>query len=224
MDTLERFVADVKSVDPRATGQPLQTYYASWQMQQSYIHAACYALVAILIAVLLDFGNVRDTLLAVLPMVVGMVQMFGLMGLFEIPLNAANMIVLPLLLGIGLDTGVHMVHDFRCQTGRYRVSPSTAVSVLITALTTVVGFGSLMIADHRGLQSLGRVMTIGAACCLFTSLVMLPALLTWITARRESPPSDVVEPRRVPNRLLDQDQQGVGVVGLADVIRAAGRP
>lgn len=184
MAALEKFVHDVKRVDPAATGKPLQTYYASHQMQRSYIHAACYALVAITIAILLDFGNLRDSLLALLPMALGVVQMFGLMGLFGIPLNAANMIVLPLLLGIGLDTGVHMVHDFRSQPGPYRVSSSTAVAVLITALTTIVGFGALMIASHRGLASLGRVMTIGATCCLFTSLVVLPALLTWLSRNR----------------------------------------
>jgi uncharacterized protein len=189
MAALDKFVGDVKRVDPQATGKPLQTYYASRQMQRSYIHAACYALIAITIAILLDFGSLRDSLLALLPMALGVVQMFGLMGLFDIPLNAANMIVLPLLLGIGLDTGVHMVHDFRTQKGRYRVSSSTAVAVLITALTTTVGFGALMIAGHRGLQSLGRVMTIGATCCLCTSLVTLPALLTWLSRNRK-PQSD----------------------------------
>lgn len=146
MAALEKFVQDIKRVDPTATGKPLQTYYASRQMQQSYIHAACYALVAITIAILLDFGSLRDSLLALLPMALGVVQMFGFMGLFDIPLNAANMIVLPLLLGIGLDTGVHMVHDYRAQSGPYRISGSTAVAVLITALTTIVGFGA---ADDR---------------------------------------------------------------------------
>jgi hypothetical protein len=183
MADLERFVTDVKRVDPHATGQPLQTYYASTQMQQSYLLAAAYALVAVSIAVLLDFGNLRDALLSLAPMVLGVVQMFGLMGWFDIPLNAANMVVLPLLLGIGLDTGVHVVHDFRCQGASYRIHRSTAVAVLITALTTIVGFGSLMLASHRGLESLGRVMTIGATCCLATSIVVLPALLTWLSRR-----------------------------------------
>ncbi|HBO42763.1 MAG TPA: hypothetical protein DD670_02255 [Planctomycetaceae bacterium] len=65
------------------------------------------------------------------------------------------------------------------------MSPSTASAVLITSLTTIVGFGSLMIANHQGLQSLGRVLTIGVSSCLFSSLVMLPALLTWATRHRK---------------------------------------
>jgi len=65
------------------------------------------------------------------------------------------------------------------------MSPGTAVAVLVDALTTLVGFGSLMIATHQGLQSLGRVLTLGVTCCLFTSLVMLPALLTLLTKNRK---------------------------------------
>lgn len=177
MDAMEQFVRDVRSVDPRATGNPLQTYEASRQMKNSYIQAAWYTLAAILVVLMFDFCSAGFTLLAMVPLALGMLQMFGILGLLDIPLNPANMIVLPLLLGIGIDDGVHVVHDFRRQGCRYRIGPSTANAVLITSLTTMVGFGSLMIADHRGLQSLGRVLTIGVSCCLFSSLVILPAIL-----------------------------------------------
>ena len=184
MDELEEFVREVRSVDPHATGTPIQTYEASRSMRKSYETAAVYALLAIVVLLLLDFRDIRFALLAMLPLGAGMIQMFGLLGALGIPLNPANMIVLPLILGIGVDDGVHVVHDFRRQRGPYHMSPSTASSVLITSLTTMVGFGSLMIASHRGLQSLGRVLTIGVSCCLFTSLIMLPALLRWVTRYR----------------------------------------
>ena len=137
----------------------------------------------------LDFKSLRYALLAALPLGVGVLQMFGLLGVLDIPLNPANLIALPLILGIGVDYGVHIVHEFREQKGPYRMSPGTAVAVLVDALTTLVGFGSLMIASHQGLQSLGRVLTLGVTCCLFTSLIMLPALLTWITRNRAVPRS-----------------------------------
>jgi hopanoid biosynthesis associated RND transporter like protein HpnN len=181
MDDLERFVCDVKHIDPAATGQPLQTYYASRQMQQSYLLAALYALVAVSVVLLLDFQSTRCMLLALLPMALGLTQLLGVMGWLNVPLNPANLIVLPLILGIGIDDGVHVVHDFRRQRGRYRLSTSTAAAVLITSLTTMMGFGSLMLAGHRGLQSLGRVLTIGVCCCMVTSLVLLPAVLAWAT-------------------------------------------
>lgn len=73
------------------------------------------------------------------------------------------------------------------------MSPSTAVAVLVDSLTTIVGFGALMIASHQGLQSLGRVLSIGVTCCLFTSLIMLPALLTCISWHRGEAPSEEEE-------------------------------
>jgi len=177
MEAMERFVADVRSVDACATGNPLQTYEASRQMKESYELAALYAFVAIAAVLIFDLGGVLHVCLALLPLGLGVLQLFGIMGLLGIPLNPANMIVLPLILGIGVDDGVHVIHDFRRQKGRYHMSPSTASAVLITSLTTMVGFGSLMIASHQGLQSLGRVLTLGVSCCLFTSLIILPALL-----------------------------------------------
>jgi len=190
MEAMEKFVGDVRSVDPRVTGNPLQTYEASRQMQQSYVQAAWYALAAILLVLFLDFRSLRYTLLAMLPVGLGMLQLFGILGILDVALNPANMIVLPLILGIGIDDGVHVVHDFRRRNGPYRMSASTASAVLITSLTTMVGFGSLMIASHRGLQSLGRVLTIGVSCCLFTSLVMLPALLAWLSRNQAAQEAD----------------------------------
>lgn len=181
MQSLAQFVNDVRRVDPRVTGNPLQFYEASLEMKSSYEHAAYYALAAIVVALVFDFRNPRYALLAMMPLALGMVLMFGLLGWLGIPLNPANLIVLPLLLGIGIDDGVHVVHDFRCSQGRFRLSGSTATAVLLTSLTTMVGFGSLMTASHYGLASLGRVLTIGVCCCLFTSLVTLPAMLAWLT-------------------------------------------
>jgi len=207
MDAMQKFVYDMRSVDPRATGNPLQTYEASRQMKHSYEQAGWYALAAVLAVLYADFRSLRYTMLAMLPLGLGIAQLFGLLGILNIPLNPANMIVLPLILGIGIDDGVHVVHDFRRQTGRYRMSPSTASAVLITSLTTMVGFGSLMIASHRGLQSLGRVLTIGVSCCLFSSLVMLPAFLVWVTRNRPrlEPQGDLPTEEPVVPRIRRRD-------------------
>ncbi len=216
MDALGKFVHDVRKVDPRATGNPLQAYEASLEMKQSYEKSAIYALAVISLLLLIDLRSIRYTLLALLPLGIGVAQTFGLLGLLGIPLNPANMIALPLLLGISVDEGVHIVHDFLDQRGRYSISQSTAVAVVVDSLTTVVGFGSLMIASHQGLQSLGRVLTLGVTCCLFTSMVMLPALLTWFTRNRPvvepqpamAEPSIPVEARRAAlRRRYDPRQQ-----------------
>ncbi len=177
-ESLERFVHEVRSVDPRATGNPLQAYEASLEMKRSYEQAGISALVVILFVLWLDFRSIRHSLLAVLPLVVGVVQMLGLMGIVGLDLNPANLIGIPLVLGIAVDYGVHVVHDFLERPGPYRMSASTANSVLVDALTTILGFGALMVASHRGLESLGRLLTLGVTCCTFTSLIVLPAVLT----------------------------------------------
>ncbi len=194
-DALERFVKDVRSVDPRATGNPLQAYEGSLEMKRSYEQAGLYSLIVILAVLWLDFRSLRYSALAVLPLAVGIVQMLGLMGLVGIDLNPANLIGIPLIMGIAVDYGVHIIHDFLERPGPYRMSASTANSVLVDALTTILGFGALMVASHKGLESLGRVLTLGVTTCTVTSLVFLPAVLTWLRpANDEADEEQSVEP------------------------------
>jgi hypothetical protein len=178
--TRERFVHDIRSVDPEATGNPLQVYEASRHMKRSYEQAAVYALIAIMAVLVLEFRNLIYPLLAMLPLAAGVLQMCGLMGMLNIPLNSANMIVLPLILGLGAENGIHIVNDFRRRSSRYhRMSAATTTAVIINSLTTMVGFAALMVASHQGLQSLGRVLTIGMSCCLLSALVLPNLFLLW---------------------------------------------
>jgi len=196
MDEMEKFVTAVRDIDPDATGSPLQTYESSLQMQQGFITAAFYALVVVLVITWIDFRSLTASLAALLPMFLGFAMMFGIIGLLDLPLNPANMIVLPIIVGISIDDGVHLMHDYRHrQSKRYMISSSTTTGILITTLTTLVGFGSMMVASHQGLQSLGRVFVIGAACSLLTSIIVLPALLN-LCARSDTGESA----RRPPNR------------------------
>ena len=183
IDALQAFVESVERVDPQVTGHPIQTYYASRQMQSSYLHSAAYALVLLLIVLVIDFRALKQCLWAMLPLGLGVLLLLGTMGMFEIPFNAANMIVLPLILGIGIDSGVHVVHDMRTQTGSYRLTNSVAVSILICSATTMTGFCSMIFASHRGLRSLGQVLTLGIFYCLVSSLIFMPALLTALSRR-----------------------------------------
>lgn len=233
---LEHFVQQVRQIDPEATGTPLQNYEAARQIRQSYLYAALYALMAVvlvlmfdslatgplcvalltpmivvafgvvtvlgpdqqldlrwmtclyvvlalLVAAIFDPANVRNLLLALSPPVLGLGLMFGVLGWLGEPLNPANIIVLPLLLGVGVDYGVFVMHDFRAQSEGYRMSPSVLNSLVLTSLTSMAGFGSLLVASHRGLASLGLVLVVGLATCLFIALVALPALLTVIAGR-----------------------------------------
>ena len=200
---MKKFVESVRDIDPEATGSPLQTYESSLQMQDGFITAAYYALAVVFLLTWLDFRNVIVSLAALLPMFLGFAMMFGIIGLLNLPLNPANMIVLPLVVGIGIDNGIHLIHDFRHRgKGEYMVSSATATGILITTLTTFVGFGSLMVASHRGLQSLGRVFVIGVGCCMLTAMIVLLAMLILWT-RNEKTKS----PQRLPVHSASQGKR-----------------
>jgi uncharacterized protein len=202
MESMEQFVQQVRSVDPDATGNPMQVYESSRQMKRAYEQAAWYALIMVVATVYLDFRSVRATALALVPLALAMLQLFGLMGLLNIPLNPANMIVLPLILGVGVDIGVHIVHDYHREPAPYRMSGSTTTAIVVNTLMNMVGFGSLMIASHRGIYSLGRVLTLGMTCNLLSGLVM-PSLLRLLQMmRRANRDSQAIEPptEQLPDR------------------------
>jgi len=177
LEPLRDFVLDLESVDAGITGHPIQTFYASRQIQQSYVHSGVYALICVLIVVYLDFRHFGHALLALVPLLLGFLLTFGLAGWLRLPLNAANLLVLPLLLGIGIDSGVHVIHDWRSQTSGYRLSRSLALSVILCSTTTIAGFAGLTLASHQGLRSLGVLLCIGMTISLATSLLFLPACL-----------------------------------------------
>jgi predicted RND superfamily exporter protein len=159
-----------------------------------------YVVVTAAIALVLDARGLFNAALAYLAPLAGGLLMFGVFGLAHIDLNPANLLVLPLVLGIGVNYGIQVMHDYRERTGPYEMSGSVFSSLVLTALTSIVGFGSMMIASHRGLFSLGLALAIGISSCLFVALVLLPALLSVISsppkAARASSKSESSAPRR----------------------------
>jgi hypothetical protein len=130
---------------------------------------------------LLMFRGALATVLALVPLVVGSVWTLGLMALFGVQFNMANLLFVPLIIGIGIDNGVHIVHSFRAteKDGGESVplARSTGKAVTLAALTAIVGFGSLMISSHRGIYSLGLLVSLGVGSVLLASLTTLPSLL-----------------------------------------------
>lgn len=180
---LEKFVREVQAVAPKATGTPRGLYEFIEILQQGYVKAALWAFLVIVILIFMDFRGAYATLLTVLPLVVGMIWMVGAMALFDIPFNPANIMVLPLIVGIGVAYGIYVVQRYREDGEATFYGKSTGRAVVLSALTTLVAFGSLVIGAHRGIRSLGLVMMIGISACLVAGMVLLPALLE--VARRK---------------------------------------
>jgi predicted RND superfamily exporter protein len=96
------------------------------------------------------------------------------------------MIALPLIVGVGVDNGVHVLHDYRSGSRRrpYRLGKATGRGVLVAGLTTVLGFGTLITARHAGMASLGLALALGVSFCMLAALVFLPAILHLRDRRR----------------------------------------
>jgi hopanoid biosynthesis associated RND transporter like protein HpnN len=183
---LHDFVTQVRTVDPDATGKPISTLAGLVAMKKGFEMSGWYALAAMALVLLVDLRNFWQTLLALAPLLLGIVCAVGVLGLAGLPLNPANMLAFPLIVGVGADNGVLIVKDYLQQRRRlYNLSLPMGRGVLVVALTTVLGFGSLMISRHRGLASLGLTLTIGVTCCMLTALVFLPAVLRVLSARQQ---------------------------------------
>jgi len=197
-DALSNFVAEVERADPEACGRPFSTLAGLQAMRAGFFWAGVYALIAMVIVLLLDFGNIQHTALALLPLMMGAIATLGLLTLCGVPLNPANMIAFPLILGVGADNGVHVLHDYRARDRRcrYLLNYATGRGIMVAALTTVLGFGTLMLAQHRGIASLGLVLALGVTCCMLTSLIVLPALLSLLHETSAQPGVAALERRR----------------------------
>jgi predicted RND superfamily exporter protein len=196
-----RFAEDVRDI-PIPSGR---VYHASSgqvvfadvllvMMRDSRVAVLATLLVVFLI-VLADFRSLRAALLVLLPLLVGILWMCGGMAVLGMKLNLFNMVVFPALIGLSLDSGVHLYHRYREEGvgGLRRVVMTTGQAVAVGAFTTMLGFGDLILARHPGLQSLGGLALLGLATTLVTALVLFPAALQVaedFSARRPSPGSE----------------------------------
>lgn len=181
-----RFVRDVRSVEPRATGAAVYMLEAKRTIVQALLEAFSLAAVFVAVVLALLWRSARDASLAMAPLGLAALVTAGAAVLFGIPINFANVIVLPLLLGIGVDSAIHLVHRHRQAEDAEILETSTSRAVWWSALTTMASFGTLGFTSHRGMASLGQLLTVGVVAMLLANLVFLPALLAWVD-RRASP-------------------------------------
>ncbi len=174
----EAFVGELRTIDPDVTGTPVQMLEYTTLLKDSYIEAAYYALGATALMVGFHFRSLVCMLLALLPVGIGTIWLVGLMGFLGIPFNPANIMTLPLVAGIGVTSGIHILNRFSEEKTPSLLSKSTGKGVLVSGLTTIAGFGSLSVADHQGIESLGYVMSIGTLTCMVAALTFLPAVIT----------------------------------------------
>jgi uncharacterized protein len=172
-----KFVNELRTIAPKVTGSPVEQWEYTSLLVDSYVEAALYALAGIFLLVTIHFRRLTWVLLSLLPVFVGAVWTAGYMGLTGLPLNPANVMTLPLVVGIGVTNGIQILNRFAETGAPTMLTVSTGKAVIISGLTTIAGFASLILGKHQGIQSLGLVMSIGVAACMVAALAVLPALL-----------------------------------------------
>ena len=174
-----RFVEELRSVDPDVTGTPIITYESIGLMVKGYRQGTAYAFILVTALTALMLRRLRETVLALVPLFIGTLWAVGLMSLFDLKFNMANVWGLPLVIGAAAEYGLNVV--MRAMEARASQGPllprSTVMAVGFNGLTTIAGFGSLLVAHHQGIWSLGLLLTIGTCTSLVASLIVLPVLL-----------------------------------------------
>lgn len=173
---LRRFVAAVHTIAPQATGTPVTIIESGQLISSAFIEAGAIAVAAIVVLLAVVLRRVRDVALVIAPLLLAALLTLGLTVVGGMKLNYANIIALPLLLGIGVAFDIYFVMNWRAGLSDHLQS-STARGVVFSALTTMCAFGSLWLSPDLGTSEMGKLLTLSLAMTVFCTLFILPALL-----------------------------------------------
>ena len=179
---LRSFSEQVYAVSSRVTGGPIIFLKVIELMTEKSKQATVMAVIVVFLLLWFDFRRLGAALLTILPLALGGIWMIGIMNCLGIKFDFSNIMTVPLIIGIGIDDGVHITHRY-LREGRgslVKVVKYTGRAIFLTSATTIIAFGSMGFASHRGIASMGKVLAIGVAACFITSVFILPALFALI--------------------------------------------
>lgn len=185
MDNLAAFVAAIRAVDPQVCGVPVGFLESAQLMHRTFLSAGVWTLVLVSLLFIVYSRSVEYVVLALLPLGFGLLWLLEGMGLLGLNFNLANFFAIPMLIGVGVDGGVHLLArrgELGSAHGLFRTSSPMAVALSVA--TTIIGFCGLLAAHHRGLASLGAVMVLGSVTCVLGCLLVLPAAMKLLSALR----------------------------------------
>jgi predicted RND superfamily exporter protein len=174
-------VAKLKGLSPGISVASITMVIAELKkiITKDFFIATIVSAVGVLIILIIQFREVTGIVFCMISLGMGVLWMVGCMGLFNIPMNFANIVVFPMVIGFGIDNNTHLYHRFK-ETRHEGVAATfsfTGRAVIISTLTSLAGFGSLIISRYGGLKSIGILAVIGLSLCLVTALFVLPALI-----------------------------------------------
>lgn len=176
--SLDAFVNDVSKLYPNATGRPRVEQIVSQVMRESFIQALTIACCSIALLLLFALGRIKDVIAVFIPLSLTAVMTTATAVLIGVDLNMANILVIPLIFGLGVDNGIHVIKRFReIPDLRLLLHSSTQRAVLLSSLTTMATFGALSFSSHQGMQSIGLLLAIAIFYMLIATLFILPAVV-----------------------------------------------
>jgi uncharacterized protein len=188
-ETLRNFVHAVSAVEPNTTGAAVLLYEAGNTVVHAFIQSAIFALSAIAILLWITLRRIGDVLLTLVPLLVAGVVTLELCVILDLPLNFANIIALPLLLGVGVAFKVYYIMAWR--TGKTALLQSSLTrAVVFSAMTTATAFGSLWLSSHPGTSSMGKLMALALVCTMAAAVLFQPALMGPPRVPRSHEPDD----------------------------------
>jgi hopanoid biosynthesis associated RND transporter like protein HpnN len=203
IDFLDKFVNDLKKVTPNVTGFPVTHRVYVRQAASAVIEAMMWSFIVILILLVFDFRKVNEVLLALMPLIIGMLWLQLALFVLRIDYNVANIAGLPLLLGLGIVYGLRMVHRWREDKTitAFAATRTTGKGLAFAALAIMVGLFSIVPARHNGVSAFGEILLIGIISCVFTALIILPAAIDYIYLMKKKdggPETNEAEPEETP--------------------------
>ena len=177
-----RFIAAARGVVAKVTGPPVVYQEASSTVVRAFELALLYAFSMVTAMIFVVLRRWRETLLVVVPIALSKLVTAAVAVAIGMPFNYANIIALPLLVGFGVDNGIHVVHRMRTDTAEQLFDTSTMRAVLASGLTIVASFGNLAFSSHVGTASMGVMLTVGLSVSMAFTLIALPA---WLRVRSE---------------------------------------
>ena len=183
---LKRFVSDLEMVSDKATGMPPVFAALIQVIGRDGRNAMLLTLVVVFFLLWIDFRNPFHALMAMIPLAIGVFWMIGIMKMSGMMLNVMNVMGFPLILGIGIDDGVHIIHRWKHE-GKGKIQTifsSTGKAIFLTSLTTMFAFGSLVFSIWRGFGQLGGALFIGVGACFLTTVIILPGIIGLIEKKK----------------------------------------
>ncbi|MBU0506948.1 MMPL family transporter [bacterium] len=176
-ENMKDFIQDVRQIIPDVTGAPITTYESSKRMVTGFIIVALLTSLLVLGFVFFEFRNIHVPLLIYCNLVLSFILLGSVMYFKDININLANFFALPVLIGTGIDHGIHIMHRFYEKSSIQDLYESTVPAIIMSCLTTICGFGALAFVRHQGLASFGLIMAVGTFIIMLTSIILLPCSL-----------------------------------------------